>query len=177
MLKLLKSNYGGAGEKVVMIILVVLMLMSVIMEYQRCHVIGQNVDEALQAATNTVGVQNMHNASKGIREGNSGAYRYDLSADNWDENITASQITEEVKQSLGLSSKGGKLELRTNRGLEYSVSKIEIDYENARFAGNNNRTLTFITSAQLEIPITIIGDALPPIKLNRKVKTSYMNKY
>jgi len=164
-------------EKVVLTIMLMTFFLSAIMENQRCYIIAQNVDEALQAATNMVGVENMHNASKGLREGNSGAYRYDPFSDNWDTNIMTSQIKEEIKNSLGLSSKDSKLSLQTSKGIEYMLSDITITYENARLAGSNSKTLTFVTSAKLEIPLTFMGEALPPIKLNRKVKTTYMNKF
>lgn len=177
MRKLLKENKGFSGPMAILIVMFVLMLTTTIMENQRCYVIIQNADEALQAATNTVGVENMHNASTGIRESNSGAYRYDTSGDDWNTNVMAAQITEIVKQSLGLISKDGKLCLPLDYGMGYSVSQIKTTYDNAPLAGGNSETLTFTTSAQLEVPLTFMSQPLRPITLDRTVKATFMNKF
>lgn len=177
MKKILIENKGFSMPTMVLLLMIILLLLSVVMENYRCYIIAQNVDEALQTATNMVGVENLHNAYAGLREGNSAAYAYNFTGDEWSTSVMTYQATENIKEALGLISKNGKLVPRLADNMGYSLSEIKISYQNARLAGGNNQMLSFTTSAILEIPINFMSEALPPLKLNRKVKTTFMNKF
>lgn len=177
MLQRLKEKSGFSTFQGIVTLLCMVMLLAVLMQALRCFVIIRNVDDSLQAGTNRVGIENMHNASKGLREGGSAAYVYDPAADAWQESVMSAQLTELVKADLSLKEKEGRLVLETETGLEYALSDIEIRVENAQLAGGNSETLNFETTAILEIPFYALGTQLPPIRLERTVKTTFTNKY
>lgn len=179
MIKALKNRRGNGTLLGLVIVLAVIMTATVVYEYLRLTIIAQGVRDAMQSAIISVAVDNMDEVYNGLREGYSGGYLLDV--DEWEESIDLGDIYAHMADTLGLSeSRDDYIKFMAGDAIEYTVSNLDVDFENAPFApGNVHNTAQFIAEGicDLEVPLSFGLDILPPMKTRLRVTAKYVPKF
>ena len=140
-----------------------------IWEFSRLNVISQGTRDAVQSAITDVCTSNTGNVYDGVREGYSGGYK--LENMSWTENVDTAGIMTKVDSELGTS--GG---IKTTDGkMEYSISDLSVNMENASLAPTDTDTgqLSGTATYSLTVPLSFGLVSLPPLTIQMKATSGY----
>ncbi|UYO64419.1 hypothetical protein LNN31_08350 [Acetobacterium wieringae] len=80
-----KTDPGSMTPYVIVFVLVFMMVMAAVWEYQRIYSVLAQVDQSVISAVEGVAQENWDEIYQGVREGYAGAYTKDKLIDNWKE--------------------------------------------------------------------------------------------
>lgn len=147
-----------------------------LMEFTRVQLISTGVRDAVEQAVTSVAINNSYNSYNGVREGNSGAY--ELSGEDWREQISTIDVQNKLASLLHLQSKNGVFISPNPRGdsYEFSISKIDVIPDNAEFASNKKKA-KYLASCRVEIPFSLGFESFPPVVIHMRHKSVYVNLF
>lgn len=176
--KIVSDNNGFSSVFAVIILLISMLIFLGIYEYIRLNIIADGVRDAVQSAVISAVNDNYGNTYSGTREGYSGGYKYNGSS--WNTLITSSDIYGRLDSLLGLKTSGSKHIKTSGSGIEFMVYGMSVNVQNPPFAPSNKSSIqqfNITTSLTLEVPISFMGETMPPLKINLVVKSKYVPKF
>lgn len=169
-------NAGNATILAVVVCLAIMMIMCAILEYMQMLIISNGIKTAVESAVISSVVGNYDETYSQLREGYSGGYVY--SDTGFVESVDVGNVYARLDELLALREEGDDHIKYTGDKVEYSVSNMRIEIENADFAqGNSDKNLTAAVYIDVNIPVRYGGRELLPIKYTLKVNASYMPKF
>lgn len=175
--KLVKCRRGAAFPMIITVTLVLLMMLCGIMEYVRLLIIAQGVRDAVQSAVISVASDNYDDVYHGVREGYSGGYQ--PIGGGFEQSLDYGDVYGRLDNLLGLTNNGaGHVKLTESGAVEYTISGLSINIQNAPLATADNPT-RFVAdcTVQLEVPVSFAGKLLPPMRITVRVKAGYTPKF
>lgn len=167
---------GNTTPLTIALVLGLLFLLCTVSEFFRLSIIAYGVRNSLQSAVISVATTNYDEVYNGLREGYSGGYW--LSGENWEENLDYGDIYEQLDELLGTESDGNYHVMETRDGYEYRLSDLSVDIKNVRLRpGTTTKNLEVTAKIRLEIPLSFGYEDLPPVKMQIRVKSTYMPKF
>lgn len=176
--KLLHSKKAYSSAPLAVIIALAGMLFFVVLwQIVRLVTISAGVKDALQSAVIATSVGNYSNIYDGVREGYSGGYRY--SGNSWRKAVSTGNVYGRLDELLGLRTNGNEHYKFNSDDIEYTLSDLDVNVENAQFAPSSTEIKQFSATSYitLEVPLSFCGDALPPMKIRLCVKSKYNPKF
>ena len=171
-----QEKRGNTTPLTIALVLGLLFLICAISEFFRLSIIAYGVRNSLQSAVISVATTNYDEVYNGLREGYSGGYW--LTGENWEENLDYGDIYEQLDELLGTESEGSYHVKETRSGYEYRLSGLSVDIENVRLRpGTTTKNLEVSAKIRLENPLSFGQEALPPVQMQVKVKSTYMPKF
>ena len=157
---------------------VLLILSSAILEVLRLQIIAHKTRDAVQAAVTETCESNYAGIYDGVREGYSGGYTLD--GNEWVQNISAGDVYGRVDDQLGTQQQGD-LGIKLSEGKEvYKLSGLNAQMTNAPFAPNdpdNENKLTCTAGVDLEVPLYLGWQGIPPMRVHIPIKSGYTPKF
>jgi len=173
MRNLIKNNDGSAALWACILVLCFMIVFAGISEYFRVLMITKGVRDAVQTSVIAVATQNYDDVYNGLREGYSGAYTLNASGD-WEEKMDEGEVLGQLSGLLGLSNG----EKRNENNLEYAIRNMKINMINTPLApGNNQKRFEAEVLLDLEVPMSLGWQHLPPFDIHMKVKAGYSPKF
>lgn len=176
--RLLRSKKAFSSAPWAVVIALAGMLFFVVLwQIVRLVTISAGVKDALQSAVISTSVNNYSNVYDGIREGYSGGYRYTGNA--WKSAVSTGNVYGRLDELLGLRTNGNEHYKFNSNGIEYTLSDLDVNVENAQFAPSSSEIKQFSATSYitLEVPLSFCGDVLPPMKIRLCVKSKYTPKF
>lgn len=172
-IRILKSKRGDGAVWSVTILLVSMLILYGITEYARLRIISLGVRDAVESAVVSVANDNWDDAYAGLREGYSGAYATDGSS--WQGMVDEGDVYERLDTLLGLTAAHEK---RNSGSVEFRLSDLDITVVNTPFApSGSHNALQADVEISLEVPMSFMGDSLPPMRIRMKLRAGYMQKF
>lgn len=178
LIKLLSSRLGNSMPLAIFIALSIVIISCGVFEYMRLMIIASGVRDAVQSSVISVATENYDKLYNGLREGYSGAY--ELSGSDWQSNVDTGDIYAQLDSKLGLINENGYHIKYADEKVEYKLSGLSVNIINAPFAPQDrNSAGKFLAEATvyLEVPLSFGWEALPPMKINLKLKAGYTPKF
>ena len=170
------NNKGDATILAAVICLVILMIMFAASEYMHMLIVSDGIKSALESAVLSSVVGNYDEAYSQLREGYSGGYVY--SDTGFAESMDEGNIYARLDELLVLREVGDEHIKYANDLVEYKISNLRVEMQNADLAqGNADKNLNIAAFADVTIPVRYGGRELLPIKYTLKVQASYMPKF
>lgn len=130
-----------------------------------CDITKEKTKEAVLAVA-AINVENVYN---GVRESVGQARAVDAAGTTWMHPVSSEEVMDILTANMGLARQGSVLTKYTESGTE-----VEFKMKDFQTSYNNDESgLNFITTYQLEIPIRIGRDVLPPIHVNMEARSTY----
>ncbi|MDO4563690.1 MAG: hypothetical protein Q4C12_07635 [Clostridia bacterium] len=172
-----KSNSANASILAVSVCLGMVFIMCAIFEYMQMLIITTGIRNAVESAVVSAVNANYDEAYSQLREGYSGSYLY--ADDGFRESIDTWNIYTRLDELLALTETGGKhIKYKADSVIEYSISNLRLDFENAGLAqGNSIKNLNATAYVDVEIPVRYGGRELVPIRYTMRIKASYIPKF
>lgn len=177
-IKILKDKSGNGAPVILAIVLVIVVLSTAAFEYMRLLVVAQGVRDSVQSAIIDVATQNWDEAYPGLREGYSGGYN--LSGSDWYENVSSGNVYGRLQSVLGLKYENGGYIKYAGDALEYRLSGLRLDVQNAPLAPSNPSGITQLNVTgmiSVEVPLSFGWEHLPMMKITLKLRSSYVPKF
>lgn len=173
----LKNNKGNTTVLAVVISLIIIFIMCVIFEYMKMVIITTGIRNAVQSAVIAAITSNYDDTYSQLREGYSGGYEYRDTG--FIEIIDTGDIYGRLDSLLGLTQEGDQHVKYTAAGIrEYSLYDMQIQFENPILAqGNADKNLTAAVRICVEIPVRYNGGEILSLKLNMRIRASYIPKF
>ena len=170
------NNKGNATILAAAICMSLILIMCVIFEYMQMLIISSGIKNAVQSAVVSAVAANYDEAYSQLREGYSGGYTY--VDDTFAETVDTGNVYARLDELLALTEEGGVHTKYNGTAKEYSVSNLQLEFENTDFAqGNAVKNLNGTVYMDVEIPVRFGGRELVPIRYTMRVKASYMPKF
>lgn len=168
---------GNAMPLAVAVTLSIMLIMCGVFEYFKLTIITTGIRDAIQSAVISSVVENYDEAYRGLREGYSGGYQ--MSDSGWQEQVQYGDIYKRLDSLLGLKEDGSfHVKYITDTVWEYKVYDLDTKITNAPLApSSSGKELLIISTVKVDIPVTFAGNALPPLKLNLRIKAAYTPKF
>lgn len=175
--RLLKDKSGQGMITPVVAIMISTMFLILLSHFIYLYSMLIGISDYTQEAVIQTATSNAYNAYGGVREGNSSAHLY-AGSGVWQEIVSTSEITTRLKDMLQMTRTGNNLyQYDADGNLKYAISDIHIHCSNVTVgAGNNDITLTFITTVTAEIPMNFLGATLH-VKKTISLKSYYMPRF
>lgn len=175
---LFKDKSGQGAPLILAVVLVCLILACVVFEYMRLMVVAQGVRDAVQSAVVDVATENWDEAYPSLREGYSGGYQ--LTDDSWYENVTSGNVYGRLQDVLGLEYDNGRYVKYSGPDLEYRLSGLKLQLENAPLAPSATGGITQLNATgtvNVEVPLSFGWGHLPPMQITMKLKSTFMPRF
>lgn len=177
-----KTDKGSMTPYVIVFVLVFMMLMAAVWEYQRIYSVLAQVDQSVISAVEGVAQENWDEIYQGVREGYAGAYTKDKLIDNWKEIINRKRITEQMKEMIDLKEDVLLLSKVDDQGkLIFSIKPdaMQINIINAEFDDKEGKSLVVEAVNQVEVPFMFLGEMfnIPSITFTRTTRVHYVPKF
>ena len=170
------KNDGNATILAAVICLAIVMIMCAVSEYMQMLIISGGIKSALQSAVLSSVVGNYDEAYSQLREGYSGGYVY--SDEGFSESMDEGNIYARLDELLVLREIGDEHIKYANDLVEYKISNLRTEMQNADLAqGNADKNLNITALIDVTIPVRFGGRELMPIMYTLKVKASYTPKF
>ena len=167
---------GNATLFAAAICLAIIMIMCAASEYMRVLIISDGIKSSLKSAALSCVVGNYDETYSQLREGYSGGYVY--SDAGFSESMDEGNVYARLDELLALREVGDEHIKYAGERVEYSISGVRVEMENADFAqGNADKNLSVTAYADVTIPIGFGGRELMPIRYTIRVKAEYMPKF
>lgn len=172
----LREKHGNILVNTMIWMAILFLLFIALMEFTRVQLISTGVRDAVEQAVTSVAINNSYNSYNGVREGNSGAY--ELSGEDWREQISTIDVQNKLASLLHLQSKNGVFISPNPRGdsYEFSISNIDVIPDNAEFASNKKKA-KYLASCRVEIPFSLGFESFPPVVIHMRHKSVYVNLF
>lgn len=159
------------------VVFLLLFVSCALIEYSRLQSTIQHIRNALQAAVIETCTEQNSDLYDGVREGYSGGYQ--LSDGYWIENLSSTDIYDQLDKSLGTERDGDTVIKYAGSNVNFRLSGLSAQITNAPFApdGENTEQLTCTAEIELEVPWMFLGNEIPPIHTRLTVKAGYMPKF
>lgn len=172
----LRQKRGDILMTAIIWMIILFLFFIALMEYHRVQIISTGVRDAMEQAVTSVAINNAYNSFNGVREGNSGAY--ELSGEDWRENVTTIDVQNKLVGLLHLQSKNGVF-ISPNpeeETYEFAISEVDVIPDNAEFASNTEQA-KYLASCRVEIPFSLGFDAFPPLVIRMEHQSVYVNLF
>lgn len=169
----------GASEYIRMlyILIIVTFIFSVVIEFGRCYVTSETINECVTDAVIAATTDNSYDAYGGVREGNSSIYTYDGGL-NFNEAVVVSDVQAKLVESLGLTQDNPttltRYDAEVSEGMHYRISDISITYDNPAYNANAGEKAKFHITYTVRIPAKFIGTIKIPITFHNKTDTEWL---
>lgn len=176
--ELLRSKKGFSSAPWAVVIALAGMLFFVVLwQIVRLVTISAGVKNAVQSAVISATVGNYANVYDGVREGYSGGYKY--TENSWKSAVSTGDIYGRLDELLGLGTNVNVHYKYNSYGIEYTLSDLDVNVENAEFAPTSGEIQQFSATSYitLEVPLSFCGEILPPMKIRLCVKSKYTPKF
>ena len=176
--KILRQTSGNSAPLTLAIVLVVIILSCAVFEYMRLMVIASGVRDAVQSAMIDVATENWDDAYNGLREGYSGGYT--LSGTDWVVKLDSGDVYSRLESTLGVKKEGTKYVKYTGPDVEYSLSDLSVNMQNAPLAPANTGGIPQLSATgtvDVEVPLSFGWGHLPPLKITMKLKGGFTPKF
>lgn len=172
----LKDRRGNILVNTMIWMAILFLIFVALMEFTRVQLISTGVRDAVEQAVTSVAINNSYNSYNGVREGNSGAYQ--LSGNDWREQISTIDVQNKLADLLHLQSKNGVFLSPNPRGdsYEFSISDVDVLPDNAEFASNKKKA-KYLASCRVEIPFSLGFESFPPVVINMRHKSVYVDLF
>jgi len=175
---ILKDKSGKGFPLILAVVLCCLILSTVVFEYMRLNIIAQGVRDSVQSAIIDVATQNWDTAYPRLREGYSGGYQ--LSGASWQQNINNGNVYGRVSSVLGLKHESGKYVKYAGDTLEYTLSGLTLNVENAPLAPSSVYGITQLNvtgTIKVQVPLSFGWGHLPMMEITMRLKSKYVPKF
>jgi hypothetical protein len=168
---LIKNREGTAVPLAAAIALSLILIFCVISEYFRISIITQGVRDAVQQSVISVVNDNYDDAYHSIREGYSAGY---VPVDGgWEESLDTGDVYSYLTNTLGLVRENGSYRKYAGDELEFTLSDLKVDLKNAPLMSDSGDQLLAEVSLELEVPVRIGRELLPPMRIQLVVQAEY----
>jgi len=177
-ISIFKDKSGSGTPMILAVVLITLILSTVAFEYVRLLIVAQGVRDSVQSAIVDVATENWDKAYPGLREGYSGGYQ--LSGSAWYQNVTSGNVYGRLKDVLGVEYENGKYVKYAGSTLEYTLSGLSLDVENAPLAPSSTDGITQLNvtgTITVEVPLSFGWEHLPAMKITMRLQSTYMPKF
>ncbi|WP_313294029.1 hypothetical protein [Faecalispora jeddahensis] len=169
-MNLIKNERGSSAISAITLAITILVLSAGIFEVFRINTAIQTVRDSLQTAVVDSCQENYADIYNGLREGYSGGYQ--LSGNEWVEEISAGDIYDKMDKALGMQN-----HVRyAGNSVDYKISNLTAQITNSPFAPDDPEEedkLTCIAKIDLEIPLVFDWSGIAPMNFTLKVKAGY----
>jgi hypothetical protein len=176
--QILQSKTGQSFPLTAAVTLALLLLFCGVSEYLRLLIIAQGVRDAAQDAVIAAVTENYDDVYHGVREGYSGGYQ--PMADAFEESLDYGDVYRQLDRVLGLTPSGGAhVKPGSDGGYQFRIWGLSVAIRNAAFASGDDagNRLEINASAELEVPLSFGGKALPPMRATVRIKAGYTPKF
>lgn len=176
--EILKNQSGQGIPMILAIVLCCLVLACVTFEYMRLMIIAQGVRDSVQSAIVDVATENWDEVYSGLREGYSGGYQF--SGSSWSHNITSGNVYTRLQQVLGIKYEDGQYVKYTGTDLEYRLSNLKLEVENAPLAPSVPEGITQLNvtgAITVDIPLSFGFGHLTPLQITMKLNAKYVPRF
>ena len=172
----LRQKKGASLILAIVLIAILFLTLIYMMEYRRVRIISAGVRNAMEQAVTSVAINNAYNSFNGVREGNSGAY--ELSGEDWRENVSTIDVQNKLVGLLHLQSKNGVFISPNPEGdsYEFAISEVDVIPDNAEFASNTEQA-KYLASCRVEIPFSLGFEAFPPLVIRMEHQSVYVDLF
>lgn len=133
-----------------------------------CIAVQQKTDDAVRAAC----AENVANIYNGVRESDGQARQVAEEGDNWHYIVNTAAVVNVMTKNMGYSRNGDSLyKYGESNQFVYALHNFYVQQDNPESG------LNFITTFQVEIPLWLGNDMLPPLTLNMRVRSTYDAKF
>lgn len=177
-MKNLWSDRRGAGLiPAIGLAFVLLLAGAAIIEALRLQSTAKAVRDAVQAATVETCEEQYADIYDGTREGYSGGYS--RKSGSWSEALSPADVYARLDTGLGTRTDGGSRVKYAGSDVNYRLSGLSAQITNAPFApsGEDADQLTCTAEVDLEVPLMLHWDGVPPMRIHLIVKGGYMPKF
>lgn len=176
--KTLWHTSGNSAPLTLAIVLAVIILSCTVFEYMRLMVVASGVRDAVQSVMIDVATENWDDAYNGLREGYSGGYT--LSETDWVVKLDNGDVYSRLERTLGLKRESGKYIKYTGPDVEYTLSGLSVNMQNAPLAPSNSSGISQLSATgtvDVEVPLSFGWGHLPPLKITMKLKGEFTPKF
>ncbi len=177
-IKILKNKSGSGAPMILAIVLVIIILSTAVFEYMRLLIVAQGVRDSVQSAIIDVATENWDEAYPGLREGYSGGYS--LSGSDWYQNVSSGNVYGRLQNVLDLKHEQGGYVKYAGSIVEYKLSGLSLDVQNAPLAPSNPSGITQLNvtgMVTVEVPLSFGWEHLPMMEITLRLKSSYVPKF
>lgn len=160
---LLNSKKGFNTLWAVIIFIAMMIFIAFTFECFKVYIISKSIHSYVQSATTCAATDNAYSVYGGVREGNT-----------YDGGITTDDVKNSLCKLFSLKADGTALE--NTKGVKWTLDNLSTTYKGVERQGGGS-VLNFTTTCVLNIPITFLGDRLPPIALDMTIHSTYMQKF
>lgn len=178
MKRCLTDRSGSGAPLILAIVLAVILISTSVFEYMRLLIVAQGVRDSVQSAIVDVASQNWDRVYPGLREGYSGGYA--LSGSDWYENVSSGNVYGRLQSVLGLKQESGGYVKYAGETLEYRLSGLNLDVENAPLAPSKagaDAQLNVTGEIMVEVPLSFGWEHLPMMKITMRLRSQYVPKF
>lgn len=175
---ILKDKSGKGFPLILAVVLCCLILSTVVFEYMRLNIIARGVRDTVQSAIIDVATENWAVAYPGLREGYSGGYQ--LSGASWQHNINNGNVYGRVSSVLGLTYESGRYVKYAGGQIEYALSGLTLNVQNAPLAPSNIYGITQLNvtgTIVVQVPLSFGWGHLPMMEITMQLKSKYVPKF
>ena len=172
----LRQKKGASLILAIVLIAILFLTLSYMREYRRVRIISAGIRDAMEQAVTSVAINNAYNSFNGVREGNSGAY--ELSGEDWRENVSTIDVQNKLVGLLHLQSKNGVFISPNPEGdsYEFAISEVDVIPDNAEFASNTDQA-KYLASCRVEIPFSLGFETFPPLVIRMEHQSVYVDLF
>lgn len=148
-----------------------------IIEALRLQSTAKLMRDAVQAATVETCEEQYADVYDGVREGYSGGYR--RKGGSWNEVLSPADIYARLDSSLGTRKESGTRVKYAGSDVNYRLSGLSARITNAPFAPSEKDSgqLTCTAEIDLEVPLMLHWQGVPPMQIHLSVKGGYLPKF
>lgn len=177
-LKRFRADRKGSGMILAVGLTILLFAVSTaVIESLRMNSMAEKIRSEVQAATVECSTEQYADIYNGIREGYSGGYT--LSGGRWSEDLSAADIYARIDTDAGTTQDGDGIVKYAGTSVDYRLFGLSAQITNAPFApdGTSTDQLTCTADVDVEVPLLLHWDGIPPMRSHIVVKGGYSPKF
>ena len=171
----LKGNRGDGFPLTIAVTFCLLLVFCGISEYFRVSIIAKGVRDAVQQSVISVVNDNFDDVYHAVREGYAAGYF--PSDEAWEESLDTGNVYTQLALTLGLESTGDGYASYAGDTLEYTISDLSVTLSNNGLASGESEGYLADTTLVLEVPSSLVGKLLPPMRVLLRVQAKYIPKF
>lgn len=171
----MKDRRGSVGVFAALSIISVFIVLGATIEVVKAYTLASAVKTYVSEAVVATAADNYYNIYTGIREGNSTGDFFDDEA--WNSSVLSTDLQNRLESILVLEGSGAELVNSSGGVKKLSINDLKLTYEGVSKQADNSQVLNFKATFEIEMPLSLGGVTLSPLKLKQSVSSTFMPLY